>query len=202
MDGYRKNKMASLRSVRTTMFWKYGLTFPLLLFAAVWLLAACAYGPTECWKSAEAVYSHISYESVGLSRGRFYVLNTEDGRRFVIPPRREYHVSAADWEQRLSAGEPCTIVYAETAAGGDRLQALSSSQGVLLDRSVSAAVWEKDRRGCFLALYITLALEAAALLLIDRLWCRKEHAAIRKLRQDMARRKEKTERSRAAERIQ
>ena len=48
MDGYRKNKMASLRSVRTTMFWKYGLTFPLLLFAAVWLLAACAYGPTEC----------------------------------------------------------------------------------------------------------------------------------------------------------
>lgn len=202
MDGYLKNKTASLRSVRAAMFWKYGLTFPLVLFAAVWLLAACSYGPTESWKRTEAVYSHISYESVGLSRGRFYVLNTEDGRRFVIPSRREYHVSAADWEQRLSAGEACSIVYAETAAGGDRLQALASLQGVFLDRSVSAAVWENDRRGCLLAFYITLALEAAALLLIDRLWCRKEHAAIRKLQQDMARRKEKTARSRAAKRVQ
>lgn len=185
MDGYVKNKKEALRSVRKSIFWKYAITFPILLFIPVWLFGIYSLGSPDDWKYTEVVYSHISSETIGLQRGKSTVLNTEDGRKYVIP---EKLVSVEHLKEMLIAGETYSLVYSETIAGGDHIEELYNGQSMFLDDSVSSAAWEKERRECFLALYITIGLEIILLIFIDRLWCKGEYAKIKKIRQDIEKR--------------
>lgn len=185
MDGYIKNKKEAICSVRKSIFWKYALTFPILLFIPVWLLGICGVGSPDDWKDTEVVYSHISSETIGLRRGKSNVLNAEDGRKYVIPSKL---IAAEHLKEMLVAGETYSLVYLETIAGGDHIEELYDVQNTFLDRSVSVAAWEKERQECALALHTTMGLEMIALILIDRLWCKGEYAKIRKLRLDIKKR--------------
>ena len=188
MDGYVKNKREALRSVRKRMFWKYAITFPILLFIPVWLFGIYSLGAPDDWKYTEVVYSHISSETIGLQRGKSDVFNTEDGRKYVIPSKL---LPVEHLQEMLVPGETYCLVYSETIAGGDHIEELYNAQNTFLDHAVSGAVWEKERQECFLALYITIGLEMLALIIIDRVWCKEEHARIQKLRQDMKKRNAK-----------
>lgn len=188
MDGYIKNKQEALRSVRRTILWKYAISFPILALILTWLFGIYSLGSPEDWKSTDIVYSHISRERIGLQRGDSAVLNTIDGRKYVLPARL---VSAARLEETLIAGESYSLVYEDTIAGGSHMKALHNDRDTFLDRSASVAAWEKERRNCFLGLYITVGLEILALILIDRLWCRTDHRRIAKLHQDIEKRKQK-----------
>lgn len=185
MDGYVKNKKEALRSVRKGIFWKYAITFPILLYIPVWLFGIYSLGSLDDWKYTEVVYSRISSETIGLQSGRSNVLNAEDGRKYVIPSKL---VSVEHLKKMLVAGETYSLVYSETIAGGDHIKELYNGQSVFLDYSVSSAAWEKKRHECFLALYITIGLEIIALIFIDRLWCKGEYVKIKKLRQDIEKR--------------
>lgn len=185
MDGYVKNKKEALRSVRKSIFWKYAITFPILLFIPVWLFGIYSLGSPDDWKYTEVAYSHISSETIGLQRGRSNVLNAEDGRKYVIPSKL---VSVEHLKEMLVAGETYSLVYSETIAGGDHIEELYNAENTFLDHSVSSAAWEKDRQECVLALYITIVLEIIALIVIDRLWCKGEYAMIKKLRQGIEKR--------------
>lgn len=185
MDGYVKNKKEARRSIRKSIFWKYAITFPILLFIPVWLFGIYSLGSPDDWKYTQVVYSNISSETIGLQRGKSDVLNAEDGRKYVIPSKL---VSVEHLEEMLVAGETYSLVYSETIAGGDHIQELYDAQNIFLDNAVSGAAWEKERQGCVLALYITIGLEMIALIFIDRLWCKGEYAKIKKLRQDIEKR--------------
>lgn len=188
MDGYVKNKREALRSVRKRMFWKYAITFPILLFIPVWLFGIYSLGAPDEWKYTEVVYSHISSETIGLQRGKSNVLNTEDGRKFVIPSKL---LPAEYLKEMLVAGETYSLVYSETIAGGNHIEALYNARNILLDRAVSITAWEKEHQECLLELYITIGFEMIALIFIDRLWCKEEHDGIQKLRQDIEKRNAK-----------
>ena len=186
MDGYIKSKKKDIRSVRENIFWKCVLTFPLILFALIWLLGIYVLGTPDDWKDTEVVFSHISYESVGLQRWRSYVLNGEDGGKYVIQTNL---LSAEELKEKLIYGERYSLVYQDKNAGGRHIAALYNEHNTFLDLSLSVAAWEKERQECFLGLYVSIGLELLALILIDRLWCREEHARIRKYRQDIENRK-------------
>lgn len=188
MDGYIKNKKEALRSVRKSIFWKYAITFPILLFIPIWLFGIYSLGSPEDWKVTEVVYSHISSETIGLQRGKSDVFNAEDGRKYVIPAKL---LPVEHLQEMLVPGETYCLVYLETIAGGDHIEELYNAQNTFLDHAVSGAAWEKERQECFLALYITIGLEMLALIIIDRVWCKEEHARIQKLRQDMKKRNAK-----------
>lgn len=188
MDGYIKNKKEALRSVRKGIFWKYAITLPILLFILVWLFGIYSLGSPEDWKVTEVVYSHISSETIGLQRGKSDVFNAEDGRKYVIPAKL---LPVEHLQEMLVPGETYCLVYLETIAGGDHIEELYNAQNTFLDHAVSGAAWEKERQECFLALYITIGLEMLALIIIDRVWCKEEHARIQKLRQDMKKRNAK-----------
>lgn len=185
MDGYIKNKKEALRSVKKSIFWKYAITFPILLFIPAWLFGIYSLGSPDDWKYTEVVYSHISSETIGLQRGRSNVLNAEDGRKYVIPSKL---LPVEHLKEMLVAGETYSLVYSETIAGGDHIEELYNAENTFLDHSVSSAAWEKDRQECVLALYITIVLEIIALIVIDRLWCKGEYAMIKKLRQGIEKR--------------
>lgn len=190
MDGYVKNKKEAIFAARKGILWKYAVTFPIILFLAVWLFGIYTLGSPDGWKSTEIIYAHISNEQVGLRRGRTDVLNTKGGQKYVIPAKI---ISADELKEALVPGGAYTLVYAKTIAGGSQMKALYSPEQQFLNRSDSVAAWKKQRDGCFLALYVTIGLELAALIFIDRLWCREEHTQIGKLRQDIRNRTVKTD---------
>ena len=185
MDGYVKNKKEALRSARRGILWSYAVTVPILLFILAWLVGIYSLGSPGDWKSTEVVYAYISSERIGLSGGNSHVLNTKGGQKFVIPAKR---VSVEWLEETLVPGESYTLVYSETIAGGNHIEALCNDQITFLECSASRAAWEKERQGCFLGLYITMGLEIIGLILIDRFWCREFHARIRKIRRDIKKR--------------
>lgn len=186
MDGYVKNKKEALRSVRKSIFWKYAITFPILLFIPVWLFGIYSLGSPDDWKYTEVVYSHISSETIGLQRGKSDVLNADDGRKYVIPSKL---VSVEHLKEILVAGETYSLMYSETIAGGDHIEELYNAENTFLDHSVSSAAWEKEHQECVLALRITIGIEMIALIFIDRLWCKDEYDSIQKIRRDIEKRK-------------
>ena len=70
------------------------------------------------------------------------------------------------------------------------MEALSGDNMVIQNIEKSIAQWEQEQQECIIAIIVTLIIEIVALLLIDRLWCKKEHSQIQKLKADIARRKE------------
>ena len=63
----------------------------------------------------------------------------------------------------------------------------------LLPLEKSIAHWEAQRRQAIISLYVTCGIEVAALILIDRLWCKKEYAQIRAQKEMIRRRQERME---------
>lgn len=100
-----------------------------------------------------------------------------DGQKYVIQPKL---VSADSLKERLVPGEIHTLVDSDAIADGDHIEALYNEDEQFLELSVSIAVWEEEGQECSLALCITIRLEMIALILIDRLWCKEEHARIQK----------------------
>ena len=186
MDGYIKNQRLAIRTLRITMAWKYATTFLILIFLPVWLFGLAIDVPPEEWIHTEIVYSHISREMIGLRRFQDHVLNTRDGAQFVIRPK---DVSVDTLKEQLTPDQVYSLVYSATIAGGNQIEALSDGDTVYQHIDTSINDWNDQRQFLIRAIYVTLGAEALALILIDRLWCKKEYEQIRKHRANIQRRK-------------
>ena len=186
MDGYIKNQLLAIRSLRIAMAWKYATTFLILIFLPVWLFGLAIDVPPEEWIHTEIVYSHISFERIGLRRFQDHVLNTRDGAQFVIRPK---DVSVDTLKEQLTPDQVYSLVYSATIAGGNQIEALSDGDTVYQHIDTSINDWNDQRQFLIRAIYVTLGAEALALILIDRLWCKKEYEQIRKHRANIQRRK-------------
>lgn len=71
------------------------------------------------------------------------------------------------------------------------MEALSDDNMVIQNLEKSIAQWEREQQETFIAIIVTLIIEAVALILIDRLWCKKEYSEIKKLKADIKRREER-----------
>lgn len=188
MDGYIKNKTEAIRFVRRNILGKYSITFLILVFMPVWLFALVANQHPDRWTHTEIEFSHISQERIGFQRVRSYVLNTKDGRQFVIKSKV---VNVDDLSDCLISGDAYRVVFSNTIAGGDHVEALSDDNLVIQNLEESVAQWERERQECVIAIVVTLIIEIVALILIDRLWCKKEYSEIQKLKADIKRRAER-----------
>ena len=155
MDGYIKNKKEALHSVRKGIFWKYAISFPILLFIPVWLFGIYSLGSPEDWQYTEVVYSHISSEAIGLQRGKSDVFNAEDGRKYVIPSKL---LPVEHLQEMLVPGETYCLVYSETIAGGDHIEALYNahiniSMIATSEIKISVLVDQKDAERAVVAIH-------------------------------------------------
>jgi hypothetical protein len=188
MDGYVKNKTEAIRSVRKIILWKYLTTFLILVFIPVWLFALAVNQPPEKWTQTDIVFSHISQERIGLQRWRSHVLNTCDGRQFLIKSK---FVDVDALQEKLVSGKTYRLVFSHTIAGGDHMEALYDEDEVIQNLESSVRQWEREQREGTRGIIVTLIIEAIALVLIDRLWCKKEYSQIKKLKADIKRRQDR-----------
>lgn len=190
-DGYIIERNGQIRKLRQTIRAKYGVTLLVVIFIFIWSFAIAVYQwqSPERWTRAEIVYSHLSLERSGMRRGLSYVLHSADGRKFVVQNRDDF----SKLGDTLSAGKSYSLVYSKTIAGGDMLEELSDGAEALLPLEKSIAHWEAQRRQAIISLYVTCGIEVAALILIDRLWCKKEYAQIRAQKEMIRRRQERME---------
>lgn len=186
MDGYIKNKKEAIRSVRRNIWGKYLITLPILLFILIWLLGLVSNQHPDRWTHEEIVFSHISQERTGLHRGLNSVLNTTDGRKFVIT------VDADDLSDRLIPGDTYRIVFSNRIANMDPMEALVDDDVIIQNLEESIARWEQEQREIVIGIIVALIIEAIALIFIDRLWCKKEYSKIQKLEADIKRRTERS----------
>lgn len=186
MDGYIKSKTDEIRNIRKAIFYKYLMSFVIAIFIPVLLFAMAVRQPPSRWTHTEAVFSSISQEPVGLRHGRSYVFNSVDGRQFVI---NEKDTPVDDLRVKLAAGRRYALVYSETIAGGNIIEALSDDDTVLQALDVSISRWRAEQRRLEIALLAACGLEIAVLILIDRLGCKKEHGQISALKQRIEQRR-------------
>lgn len=184
MDGYIRQQNEKIRSIKHIICAKYGITLLLIVFILFTLVLMLTEQPPEKWTRKEIVFSHLSRERIGLSRFDSDVLFTENGENYAI--RKD---GMADG---LTTGNTYILVYsrANTMTGLNSVEALSDENTIYQDLNVSIAQWDKERTE---AIYIILALcmmEMMALFLIDRLWCKNEHAQVRELQAKIVRRKD------------
>lgn len=188
MDGYVKNKAEAIATVRRVIIYKYATTFLILIFIPVYLLALAGNQPPKKWTQTAIKYSHISREQIGLRRGHGYVLNSQDGRKFVINPKS---VDLDYLSESLLPGSTYNLVFSNTIAGGDHMEALFDESAVFQDLNDSISRWKREQREAVVAIIVILVVEIVALILIDRLWCKKEYCQIRKLKEDINHREER-----------
>ena len=188
MDGYIKNKKEAIASVKKTIFSKYAITFFILISVPVWLFALAANQPPEKWTHTEVRFSHISRERVGLQSGYSYVLNAQDGRKFVIKSK---YVDVTNLSDNLVPGNTYFLVFSDTIAGGDHMEALFDEIVVFQDVNDSILQWEREQQEVVVAIIVTLVTEVVAVILIDGLWCKKEYSKIGKLKADIKRREDR-----------
>ena len=190
-DGCIIERNGQIRKLRQTIRAQYGVTLLVVIYILIWSFAIAVYQwqSPERWTRAEIVYSHLSRESIGIRRGLSYVLHSADGRKFVVQNRDDF----SKLNETLRPGKSYSLVYSKTIAGGDMLEELSDGAEALLPLEKSIAHWEAQRRQTVVSLYVTCGIEIAALILIDRLWCKKEYAQIRAQKEMIRRRQERME---------
>ena len=184
MDGYTKHHMEKNLAIKHGIWAKYAITLPLVVFIFLALLLTFTDQPPNEWQKKEIVFSHLFRERIGVSLFDSNVLYTQSGEKYAI--RKD---AIADG---LTAGNTYILVYsrANTIEGICAVEALSDENMIYQDLNASIARWEKEQAE---TIYIVLGLcmmELIALLIIDRLWCKKDHAQIKELQAKITRRKD------------
>ena len=172
-DGYIREKQKELRRTRQTIAAKYAATLVIVLLLPVWLFGLAANPGPKTWEETEIQYQSISEKYVGFPSRLRHVLHTSDGRMFVF---NERVVSMEEIQKSITEQEHYSLVYSETVSGVKIIEGLWSDHEVLQSRTAAVQLWEQERRGLWGAIFVTCLLEGLASLLIDRLWCKKDHA--------------------------
>ena len=185
MDGYIKNKKQAISAVWKTIFAKMGISVFLALTIPIWLLGIFEDRP-DTWKTEIIVYSHMKMEMVGRSQSP--VIYSAQGKAYVCSCPV---FSREQIEKEMISGQKYTLVYSKGLFGVKSIRALSDSRQVFVRYEDSLARQRQDQRACTVGLGINVMIVLAALILIDRFWCREDHERIRGLREDISRRQEK-----------
>ena len=116
VDGYIIERNGEIRKLRQTIRCKYWTTLLIAIYIPIWIfaIACCQWQSPERWTQTEIVYSHLSRESIGIRRGLSEVLNTADGRKFVIYKKK---IAFDDLDSRLNSGEKMRADLFKNARG-------------------------------------------------------------------------------------
>lgn len=169
-------RQEKIRQLRKRILHKLGITLPILLILFSLCTLPLLDQSPEDWTTTEIVFSHISREHTGIHRGDNDVLNTLDGRKFDI---RTQFVSLETLQKELIPGESCRITYSEHVLDVPRIEALESGDTVYQTADASVQWREQEMRKLHNSILFTMAAEILALILVDRVWCRKEHQEIK-----------------------
>lgn len=180
MDGYIKSKEIELKKVKKNIFYKYLCTYVILIFILVFLALMATDQPPQQWEKTNITCREISWRIKGLERFRSKVIISVDGRLFYINN---------DIGDRLSAGKKYSIVYSKTFLGNYEITAIEDDETVYLSLDESIAQWEERRQDYIKAICITLCVEAAALIIIGKFWCKTDYDKIDKLKSQIIRRR-------------
>lgn len=185
-DGYIRHQSDKIRSIKHIIWAKYATALLLIVFILFVLLLMLTEQPPEEWTKQEIKFTHFSREQIGLSLLDSDVLNTESGEK--------YAVRMDQLSEDLTVGNPYMLVYsrANTMTGLNAVEALSDESTIYQDLNDSIARWEQERWEAIRIILVLGISELIALLLIDRLWCKKEHAQVKELQSKIARREERS----------
>lgn len=182
MDGYIKNKKQAIRSQWRWIFGKYSIVIiPLVMLCALLMFSEfVAHQNPKKWKEETVTFAGFGEMWLLLNRDMSDALITEDGRQF--------HTGSEERLQEvLVIGEEYTIVYS-TNLKGKVLEGLSKDGIVYLDVNDSVNAWRETATHVLKFVGWIVAMMVLAILLIDRLWCKKEHAQIKRLKADIVKR--------------
>ena len=189
MDGYIKNVKKQIKTCRQIIFFKCSVSLVFFIFVLIFLLDIVGTQTPEEWESTDIIYSHMDYEHTG----RRYLENTvhaADGRVFVIWQTDD---TAERLRERLVIGKRYFLVYSSTLMGADIIQSLSDGNGELLPLEASVDSWKERRHEDAESALWVFALGVLSAIVIDRTWCRRDHDAIRKLKEKIKIRRGKNE---------
>lgn len=155
----------------------------LLVFVAIWVLGMLGLlllmGSPNDWQTAEIRFSHMTQQRVHRGGTQHYLYST-DGRVFVLP-------DAETVVPKLRMGEVCRIVFSDPFFRNRCIEGLETDEdGVLIALEARIARHRRDQRDCWLCIAGALGIYAVYLVLMELFGCRKEKAAIRMLRQELA----------------
>ena len=186
MDGYIKNKQHEISELRKCILYKYSIVLLIILFACIFAVSAIINQPPEEWKEANIEFSHISHEKIGLRRGVRPIMHTQDGNQFVIQSKL---VSPDFLSESILPGNAYSVVYSQAPDGYNHLEAISDSKMIYQSLDYSISQWKAEQDSRIISSIVSFLSAIVAVIIIDKLWCVREHEKIRKLKSDIQRRK-------------
>ncbi len=187
-DGYIKNKKIEIFKLRQIIFFKCFLcAFIPLIFVFLFLTLALSDPPPKKWQSSDIVFSEIEefhyYNRYGSDYS--YRLVTTSSQRF-----RLYTKDVAILNEKLVKGHSYSILYAEHPLFlSNYIKAVSDENGIHLSKEASVKHWEQNRKDLLIASWVLLVLSVIIIILADRLWCKKDHREIKRLKERIERRR-------------
>ena len=168
--------------MRRGMIGKYSVAaVPLILLCVLVLFVQfVAHQNPKRWKEETVTFAGFGEMWLLLDRDMSDALITEDGRRF-------YTGSTEQLQNALIVGEEYSIVYSSNLTG-KHLEGLSKNGIIYIDVQKTAQAWREDARQVLKLVGSVALVMVGVILLIDRLGCKKEHAQIKSLKADIAKR--------------
>lgn len=186
MDGYIKNKQRKIAEQRKAIRWSYCYTFPIVMILFVCMFGLGYNAPPKQWHDIQVVCSRVSKHTVGRT-GKNAFLHTTDGQIFLIKSR---NYTADEAEEILVPGKTYQLTYSNSMIY-KYVEALSTEEEILISLEESLSKYESNNKTGKNVFVVLVAVEIVALILIDRLGCKKMYAEIKRLKQDIAIREEK-----------
>jgi len=188
MDGYIKNKRREIVETRKTIFYSYVIpSIIALAFILVLLLGLYVCQEPEDWRNDEIVFSNMSKVRIG--RGNHNAINSNNGKLFLIDNGL---VSSDELENSLVKGKTYSVTYSTHPINGYKtIQALTDKDTVFLDLDKSINENKSYQGSLKIAILVVICIEIVAIILIDRLLCKKYHAEIKQIKKKITQRQER-----------
>ncbi len=187
MDSYIEKRRQAIKNLHINMMIKYSLCVFLLFSLPIWISAMHTQPNPDTWHSLDTVCTEVGVDRSGETPYAYII--GEDGTRFLFDPNI---VSADKVSGGVSTGDECSLMYADFGKSENKYaKALSVDGKILLDEQTSVEYWESSRQKSLTAIAGTIAAAAVSALLINRIWCKNDHAEVRRLRDEIQKREEK-----------
>ena len=181
LDSYIEKKRAAIKQLQTNMLIKYSFCILLLLCIPVWVSSINIQAAPEKWVAAEIVCEELSvYDE---AKTPYAIILADDGHKYLVDPQLVFPEEAME---KLAAGEKYAVRYAPLGNSENRVvRGLEGENESILNAEDSAAVWKSNRQRSFSFIGMTILAAAISALLIDRFWCRKDRAEIKRLKEEI-----------------
>lgn len=190
---YMQKREKKIQQLRRWIFARWAVALVFLLFAGLFSMGLWVPdAPTE-WRSATLQYHNVKKEWIPGKKHKEVVITGLDGSKYVV--QRNSEITLEELEALLESGKSYSATYATTPLGVKQLCGLYREDQVLIPMEYYVALWQKQRDRCSAAIWISLGMGVLSWILIDRIWCRELYKEIRKYKEEINRRIEKSKKA-------